>query len=192
MSSGPFASVIFAVVSCVQWCNLPTHTGGREWNTLRLSPKQHWVSSEQGELDSPALQLPTFSFFLLRFGETCHRMTAWQTWVCCVQSTDVMLHHLWELTLTNRISHCYSEQPACTKLPCAHSNWRAKSSFSFACWINSPASCILMKLQAKIKVKVQNCSQGIWARSWQNPDKRWRLSEWKMEAARRGWCFPGW
>lgn len=118
-----------------------------------------WTTLSDCAARAGLTSITCFLFLLPRFDKTCHTMTAWWTWVCCVQSTDVMLHHLWVLmlqTVTAAIWHCYSEQPARTKLPNAALNRQTNSSPPFRRQIYNLAS---LGNHVWKWVQVQNCSQ---------------------------------
>lgn len=73
VSSGPFASVLFAVVSCVQWCNLPTHTGGGYTTAVsETTLSEHWA--ERAGLTS-ITSFASVSFFCCAL---IKRVTGWQ------------------------------------------------------------------------------------------------------------------
>lgn len=89
---GLLGSVIFAVVSRVEWHNLPSHTGGKVKCCLLKNKNKRAVSRKSRTHRHYMFQPLSFSCCALI--RTCCRMTARATWVRCVQSTDVMLHHL--------------------------------------------------------------------------------------------------
>lgn len=77
--------------------------------------------------------ITSFSFFWYAL---IKHVTDWQLSKsdCYMQSTDVMLHHLWMLTLkvvTTALSHYRTEPPAHIKVPYAGVKWQAKQSSSF-------------------------------------------------------------